>query len=223
MKIEKFNSEIELAEKVVIWLKEQGWIIYQEVTYESIADVVAIKNDVIWIIECKTSFGLKIINQALNWIGCANFISIAIPYLSSYNQKRISNYLPIGIIEVKKESNNNHYINVVKEAPEQEDISELNYFKKRLYEKQKTWAKAGNNQGKRHTAFQDTVEQIYNYLKLNPGSTLKQIITNIHHHYHKDQTAQCAISQWISKGIIKNIIVHREGKKYLYHYKNDPN
>jgi len=51
-------KETDLAERVINWLEDQHWEIYQEVQfrgYGGIADIVAVRAGYLWIIECKTS------------------------------------------------------------------------------------------------------------------------------------------------------------------------
>jgi len=216
-----FASETELAEYIVNWLKEQGWEVYQEVQFNSIADIVAVKNNQSWIVECKTTFGISVLEQAHNWRQMSNYISIAIPY-PNYKKHHIcnelANALKIGVLCVTtKNWEGNRKVEELIKAPLQEEI--VHNIITRLNEKQKTWALAGNNRGERYTDFKDTVNQIYEYLKKHPDSTLKDIIKNIKHHYRKDSTAQSSISTWIRKGIIKNIDVKLIGNKYLYNYK----
>lgn len=215
-------SEIELAERVVNWLKEQGWEIYQEVAFMSskIADIVAIKDNQSWVIECKTSFGLKVLEQAFDWKVFANYVSVAVPYRSIYKSKIaniILNDLKIGalLISVKGWDESRRVEEYLK--PIFYDCGKINIIKY-LHNEQKTWAQAGSKSGNRYTKFKGTVNQIYEYLKLHPGSTLKEIIKNIHHHYSKDSTAQSAISAWIRNGVIKNIDIKLENKFYHYYY-----
>jgi len=223
MKPPKFISEIELAEYVIKWLKEQGWEVYQEVQFNSVADIVAVKDNKSWIIECKTAFGLYILEQAYNWWGCANYISIAVPSIKRKKQpilKPLTDSLKIGLITVScKDWEGNRKIEELFKPPLQDITYEniINY----LNEKQKNWAKAGNNRGERYTKFKDTVYQIEEYLKNHPGSTMKEVVKNIKHHYSNDNNAQTAIRQWIEQGIIKNIEQKMEGKYYKYFYKNE--
>lgn len=71
-------KETELAQPVVEWLESQHWDVYQEVECPGgYADIVAVRDNYLWIIECKTSFSLKVVEQAMG--RRAHFRSIAIP------------------------------------------------------------------------------------------------------------------------------------------------
>jgi hypothetical protein len=72
-------SEAELAAHVVAWLQANGWDVYQEVLHHWLADIVAVKGDVVWVIESKMMFGLKVLEQAHRWLNYADRVSIATP------------------------------------------------------------------------------------------------------------------------------------------------
>jgi hypothetical protein len=212
-------KETDLAEKVVNWLKEQGWEVYQEVTYGSVADIVATKNNIIWIIECKTAFGIQVINQALAWVGCAHYISIAVPHIAHYNKQLILKYLPIGLITVRSTPTwEGKSVDEIVKSPGQKNILLIETFRKHLCEEQKTWAKAGNNCGDRFTPFKNTVKHIEIYLKDHPGATMKEILKNVKHHYANDASAKGSIPELINRDIIKTIRMDettRPAKFYL--------
>src|SRR5690606_4362918 len=52
-----------------------------------IADIVAVKDNKVWVIETKLAFGSKVIEQAYFWHPYADYISIAVPrnYKNGYN------------------------------------------------------------------------------------------------------------------------------------------
>jgi hypothetical protein len=52
----QFKTEAELAEAVVAWLCDMGWTVYKEVLIQKsgkIADIVAVKDSEVWIVESK--------------------------------------------------------------------------------------------------------------------------------------------------------------------------
>src|SRR3990167_10050555 len=73
-------KETELAKPIIAYLEERGWNVYQEVLIRcKVADIVATFGKLTWVIECKTSMSLKLLEQIYCWRGRANFLSIAIP------------------------------------------------------------------------------------------------------------------------------------------------
>lgn len=79
-------KETELAKSIILYLEGHGWDVYQEALIQgNIADIVATFGKLTWIIECKTSLSLKLLEQASAWGGKVNFISIAIPAKTRIN------------------------------------------------------------------------------------------------------------------------------------------
>ena len=63
-------KETVLAEKVIAWLEDYGWDVYQEVQIfpaGEVCDIVAVQNRIVWAIETKTTFCLAVIAQAEKW------------------------------------------------------------------------------------------------------------------------------------------------------------
>ncbi len=74
-------KESDFAKIVIAWLAEQHWEIYQEVqprNYGGIADIVAVQSALVWVIECKTSLTLSVMEQASGWR--VHYRSIAVPF-----------------------------------------------------------------------------------------------------------------------------------------------
>ena len=73
--------EERLAAAVALWLRGQGWATYHEVVVPAAgkrrADIVAVKGDEVWIVECKAALGWPVIGQALEWREWADFVSVA--------------------------------------------------------------------------------------------------------------------------------------------------
>ncbi|MEW6614016.1 MAG: MmcB family DNA repair protein [Thermodesulfobacteriota bacterium] len=76
-------SEVEIAKVVIGWLQDLRWEVYQEVQIGAcgpIADIVAVQDKLLWIIEVKRSLGLSVIGQALHWKTFCHYVSVAVPY-----------------------------------------------------------------------------------------------------------------------------------------------
>lgn len=205
-------KETELAAAVISYLQSANWEIYQEVkTTEngSIADIVAVRGKIIWIIECKVSGIMKVIGQALQWKRDANFVSIAVPapgdYVTKDAMKQIATNLGIGVIY----DHNGSAIPYVSPAFNRR-ISDR--VRKALNEKQKTACPAGSRGGY-WTPFRDTSQNVINYVRDYPGCTMAEMMAGIKHHYNSDITARANILAWIKAKVIKNIRIEKTGKK----------
>jgi len=204
-------TEKELAAKLIVWLQEQQWNIYQEVNYGygmPVIDIVAVQGNIIWAIETKLSLSMALIEQAYFHIDKANYISICTPHIRTTKGHKIArillNHLGIGYLKVS-ESNISENI-----APKLNRYS--SELKNKLNEAQKTYAKAGNSDCKYWSPFQQTSMNIVSYVAKHPGTNLKDLVSNISHHYQTPSTASACISKWIKSGIIKGIICKQEGR-----------
>jgi len=222
--LKKFKSETKLAEVIIQYLKEMGWEVYQEVqisSYGKIADIVARQGNLIWILECKLSLSLTLIGQAKNWLRYGHYVSIVTPTKRSstsyYIAEDILEHYGIGHFQVSNYGYNEELSISQRISPKLNRKAMANYIVRYLTDKQKSWAKAGNSYGLRYTPFQDTKDQLIRVVKDNPGITMKEIIKDINHHYSSDASAKGSLLQWINKGVIKEVRVKRDGKKYRFY------
>jgi len=185
-----FNAETDLARKTVEILQEWGWEVYQEVIGRNgRCDVVGKRGQLLWAVECKLTFGLSVIEQAINWKGQAHYVSISTP--STRYSSRIGNQIlrhyGIGHLECKMD----HYSETVK--------PHLNRKIKpiALHEEQKHGAQAGTNGGGYHTPFRNTVNLLIRRVHQKPGIEFKTLITEIDHHYSSLASAKSCLRGFI--------------------------
>jgi len=232
--MKQFKKETELARIIIRYLQEIGWEIYQEVqvsSFSSIADIVAVQNNLIWVLECKLSLSLDLISQAENWKSCSHYVSIVIPYKPYIHGKRKGRDLAlrilrdygIGCFTVQKHDKDwygDSSATIAQiEEPKLNRKALTNYIRNSLTEEQKYWAEAGNAQKLRYTPFQDTKRQVISYIKNNPGCTFKELIDNIKHHYVSDTSAITSLRQWINIGIISEIYINDTTKQHRLYLK----
>lgn len=209
-------TEVQLAEEIVRYLEEYGWDVYQEVqirSYGPIADIVAVQNKLVAVIEVKKSLGIQVIVQVLNWRPYANYLFVATPhYRQNYKQnvllKDILKWQGIGSLKI------GGY-----DTPVREDVKAnlnrkalSNTIKSKLREEHKTFAKAGNADGRRFTPFQKTCLDIVKKVMDHPGICLKDLVDGINTHYSSPSIAKSCISRYAQEGIIKGIRCVKEGK-----------
>ena len=207
-------KETDLAKPVISYLESMGWDVYQEVLIHGrIADIVAVCGKLTWILECKTSLSLKLLEQAYAWRGHSNFISIVIPikshiyYNSFINKLLISE--GIGILCV----NFSEVIENIRPKFHRKTID----IKKYIKPEHKYWAEAGSQKGY-YTPFQNTKRNIeYNIKKYPNGILFKDFLKSIEHHYNTESTARNCLIQWINSNIIKGAkIINQNNKLYIY-------
>lgn len=217
----KRRSEEDLAKSLIKWLNFEHWEVYQEVSMGfgmPVADIVAIRGNVTWVIETKLTLSLALIEQAEYYRFRSNYISIAVPTFSTRIKghkiaNHILNILGIGKLSIKP---NNEII--VEIQPKLNRIKKNFTIANYLVEAQKTYASAGNSKGQYWTPFKQTEMNLIDFLKKHPNSTLLDVMNNIEHHYSSDNSAKSAIVKWIDSGIIKNVKINRTGKRITLSY-----
>lgn len=167
-------KETELAEKIIEWLSAEHWNIYQEVQFSGIggvADIVAERQGILWIVETKTAMSIEVLNQASAWP--AHFRSIGVPKVRRSDKRdyRVArDYYGVGVIEVS-------------DWDVYESLKPPLYLKhhktaKRLLSKltelHKTYAKAGSQNG-HLTPYKMTMMDIQRTVKERPGCTISDL------------------------------------------------
>lgn len=220
-----FKKEADLAARVVQYLEEEQWEVYQEVEprrWGSTADIVAVMGRVVWVIECKLSMSMDLLGQAMDWQGYAHRVSVAVPAPKRHRSDKKDIFLHkvcstwnIGWLEVE----NNDWSHGVRERMRPGFQRRLvdNRIRDSLTEKHKTYSKAGTDTRKRWTPFQHTCDQVAGLVRQRPGITLKEIVDAVDHHYASDSGARSSLSHWVQKGVVKGVEAKREGR-YLRFY-----
>jgi hypothetical protein len=211
--------EKEFALKVVEWLQDQKWTVYQEVGFDKcidgVADIVAVMSNRVWIIEVKANLCLRVLSQAERWRSYANWRSIAIPSRRNNHEdlrltKTICSYLGIGIITVPQHSGSPSVL--VESALNRRSKSKE--LIKQLKPEHQTYSEAGSAGNRRWTSFKSTSRDVVNYIGKHPGCTLKDLVEAVPTHYNSKSTAKACIVEYIQKKVIPGVKIEREGKQF---------
>ncbi len=213
----KFKSEAEFASIVVEWLIASGWEVYQEVKHRDMrCDIYAIKSPVSWAIETKLSFGFAVLGQAYQWRKHSNYVSVAVPFFydntsERYFKKLVCEKFGVGVLAL-------NYRNEVVERVR--PAMNRRIYRPLLFEKQKNFSQAGNNQNDFYSPWRGTMDKIINYIERYPGVTIREILNDIETHYSSPTSARNAISRDIVLGVGEygeRIMAKKEdGKLYFY-------
>lgn len=171
------GKEADLAKVVVSWLSEQHWDIYQEVQiygFGGVADIVAVQGPLVWIIECKTSLSLTVMEQASTWR--VHFRSVAVPMgvrhhsrTAAYRVARL--FFKVGVLGVS-----GHNVNQIAVAPYMREFKKTALtFRDKLEPEHKTYALAGNSEGRHWTPYKRTIRDVRFFLGNHPGATMREI------------------------------------------------
>jgi len=210
-----FQTEQELASRIVTWFQDQEWEVYQEVQLrprERCADIVARRGPVLAVVETKLQFGLTVIGQAQWWTHEAHYVYVAVPSLGPRTSKgrsmawALCHHFGIGILIASESS-----IHEDKRAEFHRRVGTR--LRDGLNDAQKNWAVAGNSVSSHWSPFKQTCREIHRYVLSNPGASLKETIDGIEHHYSSPATARGAIAKWIRLGKIKDVRIEYAGDR----------
>lgn len=206
----KFKNESEVAEVVVRSLKDLHYEVYCEVEIAGFrADIVGVLNKHVLIVEVKNQLTLDVLGQAIDRRRYAHYSVAAFPMPKDpqgYKKvvlSSVSTDTGIGIWAVNRRSVKEMFL---------PSLNKKGWTKKTLgclRDEQKD-QKAGVNNG-HWSPFRDTKEALIEFVRKNPGCSLRDAIRGVDHHYKRFNTAYSCLSKYISNGTIKEIVETETG------------
>lgn len=196
-------TEQSLAALVVAWLEAQHWEVYQEVQPHGggseAADIVAVRSGLVWVIECKTTFSLAVMAQAVRW--GSHLRSVAVPFGNSaerqFAEQICRQHLQVGVLYVHP-MRDGLPGDVVERCPAplmRHYHKRALWLRKQLRPEHKTSAPAGSQVAKRWTPYQETMEEVRSYLRRKgaEGATIAEIMQELgkRHYANKASARQC--------------------------------
>jgi hypothetical protein len=225
------KNEKDISEPLTNFLKNDGWEVYQEVQVEllgPVADVVAVRNGVIWEIECKTKICIEVFAQAHKWLPYANLVSVCVPVIGQYsnsfeNWKCAAAAMGIGIISVYEKSRTvekRTYADNPKVAVDLEahgHSASNDALQNGLRESHKLFISSGKKSRVAITKLQKTMRDLVECVNRHPGIELLSALHKIDHHYSTDYSAVLGILLQLDKGNLPEItITQRLSRGHLY-------
>lgn len=222
------RNERSVAERVVAWLRDMQWDVYQEVQVRSSggrADIVATHGSLVWVVEVKMNLCIRVMEQAYRWKWCAHYVSIAVPPLTPKQRCRTAMVKPFAerilrdygiglfIVSTADRAYSFDHPCSTRLGPALHRKADADYLRSSLHEEQKTWTAAGNSHGEYYSPFRATCKQVALHVKHNPGCTLKELIDGINHHYASDTSARSALVQWIRGGVVPGVRSENDGRR----------
>jgi hypothetical protein len=202
-------KESELADKIINYFESKGYITYKEVSMygkggDARADIYFVKkvNDEIVdsvVVETKTSFSTKVIQQADRWktskLSHRVYVCVPAPKRKDLKSRRflfkVCKLLGIGVFQYYT---NQDFIFGIKESVESDVIKTKKYPP--LFEEQKD-SIAGNDKSEYVTKFKLTVVKLNEFMKDKESYVWKNLIEEIDHHYTNDKSAMSALKKLI--------------------------
>ncbi len=200
-------KETEIASAVVVELQDMGWEVYQEVQVNAlgpIADIVAIRGSVSWVIEVKRSRTFAVLDQAQEWLRCANMVSVATPRTKTRGPSRtwchVLEHFGIGWWVGGQVHT---WPRLSRKLPPSGGIASV------LHEEQKTVCLAGSANGGHWTPFRATVDRLKKVVREFPGIRLSEAVEKADHHYASRNGAISSLRSYINSGVIKGLECRR--------------
>jgi len=210
----RFKSEADMAQVIVRWLTDQHWEVFQEVQVKpggARADIVARQGKLIWIVECKLSFGLAVLEQASYWLGRANLVSIATPRrdFGAFTKRAMSG-MGLGAMVARSRGGGSQSAVI--------EVIRPRYLRRRtvtwshLAEEHKFYAQAGNRRSTFWSPFKQTSQTLRATVEQHPGILFRDLLRTIKTHYASVQSARSSLLKWIEGGQIEGVRLLREGR-----------
>ena len=212
--------EEDFAATIVAWLRDTHWEVYQEVEprrNDGVADIVAVRAPLVWIVETKLSPTWELLHQATMWAHWAHYVSVAVPSLGGTKGHRAvfewyCRDRGIGILKTGSYDGKEHWVDEEVAPRLERKAVYADLVVAALTERHKDYARAGNAKGLRYTPFQATCEEVRKAVERKPGLTLKECIDGLEHHFHSTATARSAIAHWAKRGVVKGVRAERDGR-----------
>lgn len=212
------TRETELAAPIVDWFRQDGWDVYQEVPCRSgVADILVVQHGRIWIIETKVSLTFALIDQAIDRLKHAHWVSIAVPSCRrSKSSYWLLRYHGIGLMRVV---NYGHGALRVEESIEPRLNRAGHAGAKKLLAtlepEHMNYAEAGSSAGSQWTPFKRTCRNALEYVQAHGSCSLKDLMGEIKHHYRTSSTARASFAQRIEQGIVPGLRLDRSKRPLL--------
>ncbi len=214
-------EEVRVGRVVGPFLRNLDFDVYQEVSFgrnRQRPDMVARRGRETWVVECKATCSLRVVAQAIYWLGRSNRVAIATPRSHRSLTGSICHILKavgVGWLSVAFTETNASLTELQGSPFTRKTCVQWDRV---LKEEQKTWCEAGS-QGGIYSPFAVTRNSVLSTVKNSPGISLSNLILSLEgkHHYQSDDAARKAIPHWIRKGVIKGIRIFKEkGELRLY-------
>jgi len=200
---QSFSEEI-LVDHAERYLQFLGWKTRRElVTPRALPDMVAIKDDQIWILEGKRTLSLDLLSQLFSWQGFAHRISGIVPQVhSNWHQKRGRSFARsllrekgIGCFTVDIGGTPPSIYELIEPRVDPRPVQK-GFILRHL-----------ENEYKRpgQIDLENTEELLLEYVTQHPGVTLREALRDVSHHYSSFKSACSNLLKRLEQGKIAGL------------------
>lgn len=212
-------KETELAAPIIEYLAAFHWDVYQEVpVYGGIADIFAVLDSRVWIIELKKTLSLQLLDQAVKRYARAHYISIGIPATKPYPEikslavRAVLERYGIGVLMVDEKQK----VIEARGPKLNRDIFDfvLKESLKGLHPKMKK-NRAGSKPGNNWTPWKEWKADVQRVVAANPGITPKEMVDRLKTlaPYRKPENAMHAAVYYVRNGLIEGVEVVTDNRR----------
>lgn len=188
-----------MATRVVAWLREQQWDVFQEVqTPSGAADIVAVQHKRVWVIEAKMRLSFEVLVQAERHIGHAHWVSVAVPTAHTALAARFCRLLRVGLIQVSG-------CGVFEKEDAPLHRGRVDKLLAKIEPEHRDHCAAGTPGGGGWSPFKRTCRDVLAYVREHPGCTLKEMVAGIKHHYATPSRARASLHAWIASRVVPGV------------------
>lgn len=241
---QRVEKETDLGAPLRDWLQDWGWTVYAEVQLRSNdvrADIVALRNGLIWVIEIKRSASLDLLAQLRNWQHRAHYLSAAIPgwiagrhrsirygegnvfsdCLTLYGAGLLGIWPDRSVIRADSEPRWQHDAGPAEEiiAPKLHRLPEQHrdYLIARLHPEQQAYVPGSAVTEGFSTPFTRTMRQASAFVAEHPGCTVDELAAGVAHHYAGTATAKSCFLHWARSDLMAGVQVRIESRRARFY------
>ncbi len=226
-------TEADVAQEAMRHFTEDGWDCYPEVEipYGGRADIVATRpfpfmphRTCVHIIECKTSWTLSLLEQAMQRIAFANYVTIIAPTQIGRFYERLCQQHGIGVMKFEREYKQFKYhlrlplrideIRSLKPRPIRHKRPNVGLGPTRivqsLHDDMKRYMPGTQASSGYSTPWRRTMDRAAEFVQENPGCTVNDVLAGCEHHYANDSSARQGFLVWLQKR--DDIEARKEGR-----------
>lgn len=230
----KRAPETDVAKAAIAWLEREGWDVYQEVRPgpgEPIADIVALRDKYLAVIEAKAAASLHVLAQIAGWTRYATHLYIAVPFEPGkapytgkkrlhFGARRIDREVRelvrdwcaargIGILTSGGEAVASQAMPATERAMASEDLRNA------IRPEHKTYAAAGTQGSRSFTPYKQSCKAIADYVREHRGSTIPEVVRALGKlHYSGIRSATSSLYVAANKGVIEGVRASRDGAQF---------
>ena len=222
------HTEAEVARVAMDRMVAEGWDCYPEVVLPcgARADIVGVRRvpfcsrDIVMIVECKTSWTLKLLEQGERAIAHAHYVMLAAPTKSSIFYERLCMQRGIGMLRFMSSADLK-----VDEYRCVEPRRIVHRGKSRiwgpertlqcLHEDQKRYDPGTTAAAGYSTPWRRTMDGAAKYIAKNPGITVKELIAAVDWHYSSVGSARQGFLLWLDQR--DDVEARRDGREIRFY------